>query len=105
MSRADFTFRDDAGNGLVVLEGEIDVASADRLLEGILAALDGVTATTLDLTLVTFIDSGGLRMIHQVCRTLAAERRAVVVIAPPGGAPRRLLELTGLDDFVPVKDW
>ncbi|WP_425955173.1 STAS domain-containing protein [Xylanimonas sp. McL0601] len=82
------------GGALWVMTGEIDAAVQARVedtLEG--GAASGAERVTVDLSGVTFMDSGGLRLLY---------RAASAVPQPPllRGVPRHvrdLLELTGVD--------
>ena len=77
------------------LIGSLDVPSAGSLHE----LLDELCRTpgdiTLDLSGVTFMDSGGLRALIQTCMGLG--EAGVVRIVNPSGQVRRLLELTGVE--------
>ena len=83
--------------GLVVLTGEVDIATAPRFRECMIELLDaGVEKLVVDLSGVTFIDStalgvliGGVRRVRGVggAMTLVVTSRPV----------QRVLSLTGLD--------
>jgi anti-anti-sigma factor len=75
--------------------GEIDLATVDiveRQLSELKAA--GVTALTLDLRAVSFLDSSGLRMILRWNAQAAADGFAFRLIEGPS-AVRRLFDVTG----------
>jgi anti-anti-sigma factor len=86
---------------LVTLTGEHDVATAGELE----AALEGVsrrgTDVIVDLTEATFIDSSTLQAI---LRHDTQTDESVVVVAPAGTLPRRLLDLAGIDQVISVTD-
>jgi anti-sigma B factor antagonist len=83
--------------GLVVLTGEVDIFTAPRFREGMVALLDdGVESMVIDLSGVTFIDStalgvliGGVRRVHG-----AGGAMTLVVVSRP---VQRVLSITGLD--------
>ena len=81
---------------IVVVGGEIDLASADDV-DGALQAAEaaGGGAVVLDLTGVEFIDSTGLRVVLASIRRLTEQARSLTV-ACPDGPVRRLFELTAL---------
>ena len=85
--------------GLVVLtvEGEIDVESSPELG----AALDDVEAdrhVVLDLGGVAFMDSSGLKvLIGQTVRR--GEAGGSLYVRNPSPAVRRVVDVTGLDQF------
>jgi anti-anti-sigma factor len=81
----------------VVLSGDLDVASApsveERLVE--LYGPDAPAVLVLDLRGLSFIDSTGLSLlINTDSRARKAGRHVTIVSGR--GAPRRLLETTGL---------
>jgi anti-sigma B factor antagonist len=90
------------GYNLAVLDGELDVASTERLQGELVGLLDaGEPPLIIDLSSVTFCDSWGLSTI------LAAWQRAEdrdVPLALVGPQPRVLLvmEITGTDTQLPL---
>jgi len=90
--------RDGGPPGLVV-EGEIDLATAERFGEALLAVLDGQGEVHVDLQAVTFMDSTGLRALLET-RRRAEESGVVISLAmEPGGPVERLLDLAGVSDM------
>ncbi len=80
----------------VAVGGELDLASVGVVEDDVVRRLGfGFAELLLDLREVDFIDSTGLRLL---VRLDARAREAGVSFAldPGEGAPRRLLELTGL---------
>jgi anti-anti-sigma factor len=77
------------------ISGPLDVPSAGGLPE----LLDDLCRTpgdiTLDLSGVTYMDSGGLRALIQACMGLG--RTGSVRIANPSDQVRRLLDLSGVE--------
>jgi anti-anti-sigma factor len=77
------------------ITGSFDVPSAGSLHE----LLDELCRTpgdlTLDLSNVTFMDSGGLRAIIQAC--LGLGQSGVVRLVNPSAQVRQLLEQTGVE--------
>lgn len=88
----------DLGDGLsvVVLDGEIDLATAPELkstLTGLLS--QGFGRFILDLSEVGHMDSTGLGVVVGFRRRLADN--SLIVIAAPTANVRAIIELTGLD--------
>ena len=82
----------------VVVVGEVDLASADRLREALDSELGSGRPVLVDLESCTFIDSVGLSVLIQ-----AAQRAGSALgIVSPSAAVRRLIELTQLDSLIPV---
>jgi anti-sigma B factor antagonist len=84
------------GLGVLVLEGEIDLATAPELkstLSGLLS--QGLGRFVLDMSAVRHIDSTGLGVVVGFRRRLAES--SLIVIAAPTANVRAVIELTGLD--------
>jgi anti-sigma B factor antagonist len=85
------------GLGLVNVSGEVDIYTAPRLKDEIVALIDeGAANMVVDLSGVTFIDStalgvliGGIRRVH----TLGGE----LVMVAQSRPVQRILAITGLD--------
>ncbi|HEY7075988.1 MAG TPA: STAS domain-containing protein [Solirubrobacteraceae bacterium] len=88
-----------AGAAGVAVRGDVDAATAPRLSD---ALDDAVRVTTgpfvLDLSGVEFLDSSGINALLRVRSLLGRADRPLVLVCPPG-APRRVLELAGIDDL------
>jgi anti-anti-sigma factor len=82
----------DGERGLRV-EGELDLHSAQQLTDA-LAALQGTGPATLDLSLVTFIDSSGLHAIVAFAGT--ENGNGPVRIQGASATLLRMLEITNL---------
>lgn len=94
----------DGDDAFVRLQGELDIATAARVETELRALEDaGVTAITLDLRGLSFMDSTGLRIL------VAADTRAreggwrLTVVRGPA-AVQRVLEMTGLDQHLTLVD-
>jgi anti-anti-sigma factor len=88
----------------IVVEGELDLATAPRL-EAALAAAEShpVRAIVVDLAKVPFIDSSGLRaLLVAAARSRADGCR--LSIAGPAPQARQLFDLSGASDRLPLVD-
>jgi anti-sigma B factor antagonist len=90
------------GLGGVGVRGEVELASAPDLT----AALDDAIRTStgpfvIDLTGVDFLDSSGIGCLVRARALLGQDDRPLALICPRGIA-RRALELTGIDELVPI---
>jgi anti-anti-sigma factor len=76
--------------------GELDVSNAGTI-EAAIAAEAGNDAAglVLDLAGLQFMDSSGVHLLFHLSQRLAVRGRRMAVIAPPGCASRRVLELSG----------
>lgn len=80
---------------LLEIEGEIDHSNCHTLEAALAAALNGeATSVLLDLTQVSYVDSGGLAIVLSAMRRLR-DRGWLGVIGPNPNLTR-LLEIVGL---------
>jgi anti-sigma B factor antagonist len=87
------------GCAVLAIGGEVDLATSPDLRTAIEAALDsGAAELRLDLGGTSFMDSSGLHVLFD-CHARAGERLAIV--CPPGPV-RRLFEMTGFADRLPL---
>jgi len=92
---------------VLALTGELDPHTAPLLQEQIDAVRSssgdaGPTTVVLELSGLTFIDSSGLRVVISTQKALAADGGRLV-LRNPSETARRLLEITGLVDHIPVE--
>ena len=85
---------------LVVLAGEIDIATVSRLRERLWALAASGRPLVADLDQVSFIDASGLGALAGAAR-LAAEHGASLHVVCARPQIRRLFRLTGLDRSIP----
>lgn len=95
-SQLEATRLEQHGVAVLVLEGEIDIATVGVLDEALEEAVGKTSGTLiLDLIAVGFIDSTGLRSILSTIAELTEEDRAMALVCGEGPV-RRLIELTAL---------
>jgi len=89
------------GAYVVACSGELDMATGPRLRE----AIDAISDADLivDLGGLSFIDSTGISILLGTLRRTEEAGKRLVVSCPPG-APRRVFELTGLQDVLEICD-
>ena len=89
---------------VLVLEGELDVATVEELDNALANAVANTSGTlTIDASRVTFLDSVGLRSILNVNAALSDTGRAMAIVCSPGPV-RRLIELTALTGYLALYD-
>ncbi|WP_306214491.1 STAS domain-containing protein [Actinoplanes sp. RD1] len=97
--------RHDAGDGVahLVVVGEIDTETSDVLVTLIASAAGrpGTVELVVDLTRVGFLDAAGVRALLRGADT-AARHGVGYRLANPGEAVRRVLEVAGATQQVPV---
>ena len=84
---------DVAGDGAIVVRGDIDMA-AGPLLEASILQRENQHPVVIDLEGVSFIDSSGLRSLLDAARRAQA-RGTEIVLRSVGPEVARLLEITG----------
>jgi anti-anti-sigma factor len=84
-----------AGVRLLRARGELDIVGATDLLGRVPELIDGASGVVLDLGPVTFLDSAGIRLVDRFARECGRRGLPFVAVAPPGGTPRRVLEIVG----------
>lgn len=95
----------DAGDGILAISlvGRLDTPGVDRIETQLTARLVPVSARAIiDLSQVTFIGSGGIRMFITIARALGRRGGKLVLF---GSQPlvAQVLETTSLNDIVPVR--
>jgi anti-sigma B factor antagonist len=93
---------DDAGERLVVLvRGELDLATAPALEEVVLPVLKGGGSVVLDLRPLDFMDSTGVRVIVAAHVAAGESGGALALVrTDPAGPVGRVLEISGLDGIL-----
>jgi anti-sigma B factor antagonist len=92
------------GLGLIELSGEVDLYTAPRFKDDLVALIEsGVEQVLVDLSRVTFIDSTALGVIISGVKRLAERDGGLAIVA--GSRPVvRILDVTGLDKVLTVFD-
>lgn len=97
--QAPFSFRIESGAvdgaSIIVIDGELDLASAPHLVEATTSLAEGREPVILDLSSVTFVDSSGVRALLDVERIVGDKGRRLALFRPGVGVTR-LLDLVDL---------
>jgi len=91
---------------LVRVIGELDLSTHEQLRGPLVGAADAGSSVVVDLTECEFIDSSGIRALllgHEAIRNSDSGANRVLIA---GAQPqvRRVLEMTGVDDAIPVHE-
>ncbi|MEV0569240.1 STAS domain-containing protein [Dactylosporangium sp. NPDC050588] len=90
---------------VVAATGELDVATSTELRQYLHAYLDdGVTALTVDLTEVAFLDSTALSVFVGVHKRLHQEAGSGLTLVAPHERLLRIFRLTALDRVFTIVD-
>ncbi len=88
---------------VVKLPAEIDVTNSGEVYSQLVAVLEpGVDAVIADLTATSFCDSSGVHAIMHAHERAVARGIGLRLAVSPGGSVRRVLQLTGVGDLMPV---
>ena len=90
------------GVELLLVEGELDIASAPRLISAMNGAVqEALRSLVVDLSEVEFMDSTGLALLINAHRRLTRRRKGFAVVCPPGPL-RRVFEVTDMIETLHV---
>lgn len=90
------------GEVVVLVRGEIDVASAPWLWERLVEAIPDTKRLVLDLRETEFIDSTGLSVFVRALRRLRGDGGELILRSPRPGI-RKILDITGLDQVFTIE--
>lgn len=93
-----------ADGPVVVLSGEADTTTAALLRETLAAQLGtGARLVTIEVSGLSFLDSASMRVLILAARALRG-RHGRLVLARPQPVVARLLEITGADRLLDVRE-
>jgi anti-sigma B factor antagonist len=93
--------RRDRGYTIVVVAGEVDIATVTRLRESLFGLAASGRTLVVDLDQVSFIDSSGLAALVGAARRADAHGASLQVVCSRPRT-RQLFRLTGLDSQIPL---
>ena len=82
---------------VLVLRGELDLATAPQLEQAVAERLDAGTDVVVDLRELAFMDSTGLRVLVTAHARKAADQRFEIVRPPADSAIAKILSIAGLE--------
>jgi anti-sigma B factor antagonist len=91
------------GATVVTVQGELDLATADRLWVELEPVLASRKLVILDGTGITFLDSSGLRVLLQAGKRAVTDGATFRLVAPQQ-AVQRVLELAGAEGHLQIRD-
>jgi anti-sigma B factor antagonist len=101
---ASFERADRAGERILVVTGEIDIATAPQLRCELEALSRGAhSSAVVDLAGVTFLDSSGISALVAARQALAGTD-ATLVLLEPSPPVRLVLEMSGVDGLFEIRD-
>jgi anti-sigma B factor antagonist len=92
------------GEWILVVLGEIDVATSPRLRAELASVLDrGARTIVLDLSAMSFIDSSGLGVLVGALKRLREQQGDDIVVRGLQDPVRRVFEITGLTELFRIE--
>ena len=92
------------GRAVVVIRGELDLATAPDLEATLSERLDAGQDVIVDLRELAFLDSTGLRVLVAAHARVEGEEQSFLIVRPPPGATiEKILAISGVErvlDFV-----
>ena len=93
------------GRAVVVIRGELDLATAPELEAAIQGRLDEGQDVVVDLRELEFMDSTGLRVLVSAhARVEGTEQRFLIVRPLPGAPIERILAVAGVEQVLDLVD-
>jgi anti-anti-sigma factor len=87
------------------LAGEVDLSNANDLQHSMLDAVPNTAeGMVIDLSVVSYLDSSGIRMLGEIGERLRWREQRFAVVAPPGSRVRGVLTIAGAESVVPFED-
>ena len=96
--------RADAAHAVVAVRGEIDLSNAAEVGRTIEQAVAGAAAPVLDLSGIEYMDSQGIRVLHELAQSANERGAHLTIVAPDGTVARDVLRLTRIDELVSLAD-
>jgi stage II sporulation protein AA (anti-sigma F factor antagonist) len=101
--------QDHDGVHVAAISGEVDVSNVEDVTRRLIALPNFAHGLVIDLRLLSYMDSTGISMLHDLAARLRERSQQLIIVCPQGSPPRRVLELTGLitrttviDDLAPA---
>lgn len=96
--------QDNKNTSVVLLKGEHDLHTAPDVHDRLNDALSDADAVIADLTAATFVDSSIVGVLLDVRQTAAGASKRFAVCLGPGSSDsvRRIFDITGLTESLPV---
>jgi anti-anti-sigma factor len=93
------------GRAVVVVRGELDLATAPELQAALSERLDAGQDVVLDLRELAFLDSTGLRVLVAThARAEGGEQSFLIVRPRPGAMIEKILAISGVENVLDLID-
>jgi anti-sigma B factor antagonist len=97
------TSRPQPGTLVVVITGELDIGTRERLIAALAAEkAEEARLLVLDLRELEFMDSSGLRFLIETWKLREESGRPLALLIAETGLVNRVFEVSGCDEILPV---
>ena len=99
--------KEEPGSLVMLVKGEVDLLTAPRFLADFMRHVDEYAHhkhVVVDLSRVVHFAVRGLDVLEKGQRYLSQQHRGIVLVAPPAGITRRLLDVLNFREQMPVLD-
>src|SRR5947209_19101747 len=97
--------RDERDNVIIVsISGEIDLSNAARIGREFTDIPNSALGLVVEIAGVDYLDSTAIALLYELHLRLERRGQRLVIVAPSGGTPRRILELAAFDKQATVID-
>ena len=93
--------RNDGSKLTIYIEGRLDTSTSPELSKELETSLEGVTDLVIDLTLLEYISSSGLRVLFSAQK--AMNGKGTMVVKNVSGLVMEVSELTGFKDVLTIE--
>ena len=101
---AHVTVNADNGMTIATIDGEVDISNVDHIADKLTELSNPGRGLIVDLRTISFIDSAGIALLHDVALRLRQRLQQLIIVCAPGSQSRRVLELAGLATHAAVLD-
>lgn len=88
---------------VITVAGDVDATTTGQLHEAVIRAREISAHLVFDLAEMTFMDSAGIRVLLDAFHHTQTEGGSIALSAPRP-SPRKVMELVGLADHIPIYD-
>ena len=82
---------------VAAVRGEIDLSNAAQLAREFFEIPNTALGLVVDIEAVDYLDSTAIALLYELLLRLERRGQHLVIVAPAGGSPRRVLELAAFD--------
>ncbi len=91
------------GGCVVTVVGEVDLSNAKAVFDRVLSLVPPeATLVVLDLSATDYLDSSGIALVFRLADRLRVGRQELRLVVPTAAAIRAVLDITAVDQVVPV---